>query len=128
LLDKLEATWLAAVLRPLRRERVELHPRIVSRADSDSAIELAAIDRTLAHAGLVVIRGGPGSGKTIALLELAERSLARARRDAGALLPVVLNLSSWSTWPGDSLVQWLIDALSIEYGITSTVARRWLDD
>jgi hypothetical protein len=127
LLDKLEATWLAGVLQPIRRERVQLRPVLVS----TTTVELAAIDHVLAHAGMVVVRGEPGSGKTTTLLELAELAHARARRDPSALLPVVLNLSSWSTWPGDSLadwLDWLINALRIEYGIPSRVAARWLED
>jgi serine/threonine protein kinase len=124
LLDKLEATWLTGVLQPIRRERVQLRPALVS----GTIVELAAIDHALAHAGLVVVRGAPGSGKTTTLLELAELAHARARREPSALLPVVLNLSSWSTWPNDSLADWLIDALGIEYGIPSKVAARWLAD
>lgn len=130
LLDTLEATWLAGLLRPTRRDGVAMQPAIVGRSSSPSRcpVSLEAIDRALAHAGLVVVLGGPGSGKTMTLLELAELGLARARRDPSALLPVVLNLSSWSTWATDSLAEWLLDALAIEYGITQALARRWLDD
>lgn len=45
--------------------------------------------------GELLILGDPGSGKTIMLLQLAERLLGQAQHDHKKPMPVVFNLASW---------------------------------
>ncbi|BBH68982.1 hypothetical protein ACTI_56670 [Actinoplanes sp. OR16] len=62
--------------------------------------------------GQLVILGGPGAGKTTALLELTLQLLDGRR--PGDRVPVLLNLAAW----GDArdLEQWLIARITDEYG------------
>ena len=79
-----------------------------------------------AHGSLLLL-GGPGAGKTTALLGLAGELLERARSDAAAPVPVVLNLASAAGARG-TLADWLVDELVTKYGVARRRARRWLED
>lgn len=75
----------------------------------------------------LLILGGPGSGKTTVLLELAKDMIACAEVDATVSIPVVFNLSSW-TEKRQSLRQWLVEELNAKYNIPKPVAQAWVDN
>ncbi len=80
-----------------------------------------------AISGRLLILGAPGSGKTIALLEIARELVARAETDDEAPLPVLCSLSSWRP-SGDPFAVWLVDQLKIKYGVRKDNGRAWLED
>ncbi|WP_370965005.1 hypothetical protein [Amycolatopsis sp. cg9] len=76
---------------------------------------IAVFDATSPHR--LVIVGGPGSGKSTAILRTAVR-LAEARPDGP--VPVVVSLTGWS---GDqALIEWLADNLANEHPLFSRSA------
>jgi hypothetical protein len=95
----------------------------------------AAAGTGLAGAGLLacyeacgqalLILGEPGSGKTTALLALAQALAGRAGVDDGQPVPVVLNLATWGTQRSD-LDDWVVDELNSKYQIPREIGRRWL--
>jgi hypothetical protein len=78
-------------------------------------------------AGRLLVLGAPGAGKTTTLLQLAKELIARAETDAGAPMPVLLNLSSWKD-DGQPLVRWLEAELKSKYGLRKDIGRRWLHE
>lgn len=78
-------------------------------------------DRTL------LILGEPGSGKTIALLELARDLIHRANQDVNLPMPVVLNLSSWKGGR-QTIAEWLIQELHSQYQVPKQTGSKWLKD
>jgi len=76
--------------------------------------------------GSLLILGGPGSGKTVLLYQLARALITRARQDADQPVPVIVNLSSWSD-PGQRLNDWLVEELSRQYGLSPGLSKTWLD-
>jgi tetratricopeptide (TPR) repeat protein len=79
------------------------------------------------HQESLVILGAPGSGKTTLLANLALELLDRSGPDGSDLLPVFLNLSSWT--PRDiSFEEWLSDQLSTApYNVPLRVSGAWLE-
>ena len=77
--------------------------------------------------GDVLILGAPGSGKTILLLQLAEKMLEIASRDARSPIPIVLNLSSWAK-KRESIEKWISNEGAATYRLKRQTIRRWLDD
>ncbi len=73
----------------------------------------------------LLILGAPGAGKTIALLELGHELLDRAEADRQHPIPVILKLASWSV-QHISLATWIVDELSVRYGVASKVAQAWI--
>lgn len=65
--------------------------------------------------GRLLVLGEPGSGKTTELLDLAKDLLDRDDRKANASIPVILELSSWSS--SGTIEQWLVDQLRDTYGL-----------
>lgn len=80
-----------------------------------------------AIAGKLLILGAPGAGKTTTLLQLARDLTARAEADAGAPMPVLVNLSSWKE-DNQDLARWLEAELKLKYGLRKDVGKRWLDE
>jgi class 3 adenylate cyclase len=78
-------------------------------------------DRTL------LILGEPGSGKTIALLELARDLIHRANQDVNLPMPVVLNLSSWKGGR-QTIAEWLIQELHSQYQVPKQTGSKWIKD
>jgi len=72
----------------------------------------------------MLILGEPGSGKTIALLELARDLIQAARTDPSQAVPLVLNLS---TWAGQPLQTWLIDELKTKYFVAERMGKPLLE-
>lgn len=73
----------------------------------------------------LLILGEPGAGKTTLLLQLASVLMDRCESDREAPIPVVFNLSSWTTSFTD-LGDWLARELVTMYGIPQRTGRLWL--
>ncbi len=143
LLDKVKQTWVEGVLEKATLGKVLLDVNKTMRPDavaqpweevlgSDEPISetvppgTTIINLFEASGRALLILGAPGSGKTIALLDLAHALLTRAKRDATLPIPVVFNLSAWSD-TGQDLATWLTAELSDKYRIPKKMGRAWLD-
>ncbi len=73
----------------------------------------------------LLILGEPGSGKTTALLELARNLVKRAEQDIHQPIPVVLNLSSWTSQE-QTLGEWLVAELYTQYQLPKLFAQVWV--
>ena len=77
--------------------------------------------------GRLLILGDPGSGKTIAQLELAKALLNEyVYADPEFPIPVLFHLASWSN--NSSLYDWLIAELKAKYGVRPDISAKWLDN
>ena len=75
----------------------------------------------------LLILGEPGSGKTIAMLKLAQTLVERAEKDANEPIPTILNLSTW-TDKKRGLFDWLAGELSARYYLGRRLAETWLKE
>lgn len=78
-------------------------------------------------AGKLLILGTPGSGKTIALLELGRELIARAESDPDEPMPVLLNLSSWKN-DKQTIAEWLVAELKSNRRIPQNIGKKWLEN
>jgi MFS family permease len=76
--------------------------------------------------GRLLILGAPGSGKTTVLLQLAQTLVERAEKNTTDPVPVLLNLSAWTSNFKD-IRSWIIIDLKLKYGIRQDIAQKWLD-
>jgi hypothetical protein len=70
--------------------------------------------------GALLLLAGPGSGKTIALCELARNLIERADAQEQHPLPVILRLAPWRPSHGQSLKTWIDAQLRSQYGLGQT--------
>ena len=70
--------------------------------------------------GSLLLLAGPGSGKTIALCELAGDLIERAHAQAQYPLPVILRLAPWRPAQRQTLNTWIDAQLKIQYGLGQT--------
>jgi hypothetical protein len=76
----------------------------------------------------LLILGAPGSGKTIALIELLQPLLEQAKADNNQPIPVLFNLSSYGSPPdGRDFRGWLVTTLERQYSVAKPRARRFID-
>ncbi len=145
LLNKVRDAWVKGVLEKSLHARVSIELGLQERLDlvqqpfSDVAEFAAApgqalpegtpattvFDR-LGSGRTLLIVGEPGSGKTIALLKLAEDAIDRTEPDLRQQIPVVFNLSSWARKP-QSIEQWLIQELLEKYQVSKALGKTWVE-
>lgn len=75
----------------------------------------------------LLILGVPGAGKTTLLLELTRELLVRAEQNPTCPMPVIFNLSSWTT-KRQPLVHWLIEELVLKYDVPRSISQKWVSD
>jgi hypothetical protein len=123
------ARWLKAVpqdQQELRQPGHELQPL-------PAATTATTIFNDLNDSGRgLLILGQLGSGKTTALLELTRELIKQARTDPTQRMPVVFNLSSWTSWAQHhdqpQFGDWLVEELHHSYEVPRRIAEAWIDD
>lgn len=76
----------------------------------------------------LLILGAPGSGKTIALLELLRALIEEAKENASQPIPVVFNLSTYGLPPeGRDFTNWVVTQLEEQYSVTKSRGRRFIE-
>lgn len=114
-------------LRPEMVERPwDMILRKVEEPDRQLSSNTKIIDVFDEMGGSFLILGEPGSGKTMMLLELARYLITQARDDFTRPIPVVFNLSSWGL-KKQSLDEWLIEELRLNYQIPRKIAEAWVE-
>jgi tetratricopeptide (TPR) repeat protein len=75
----------------------------------------------------LLILGEPGSGKTILMLQLAQKLQARAFQKEAEPMPVVFELSSWSG-KEQSLTDWILEEMKTKYNVPHDLSQSWIND
>lgn len=138
ILFRVYQTWIEGVLKPnLMFDSIEMGVTLktnavlrVSRRNKNYRLPNSSqdIEKIFVDSGKkLLILGEPGGGKTVLLLQLAEKLLGQAQHDKTMGIPIIFNLSSWSS-NYKTLDEWLENELRRNYKVASKVARRWLDD
>jgi DNA polymerase III delta prime subunit len=139
---QVRALWVAGALRqaPHRRLWRELglsaHPDALALparalvAAPGAAPQPLAPGRSLrdlfaAGGGRLLILGPPGSGKSSALLALAEALLDAADADEALPIPVVFPLASWAA-RRSPLAAWLVEELARSYKVPPPLGAAWV--
>lgn len=110
------------VLRPL--DNLEVIPFDID--ESYEVVEKTDITGQINDGNTLLILGEPGSGKTIALLQLAEKLIARTEQNTERPIPVVFNLSSWNK--KQSFEEWLIEELKDKYQVPKVWSEPWIKE
>ena len=143
LLSKVKQFWIEGFLQPSLQGATALplgmkaSPSAI--ADLSDGIEALAVELDPSYEKLkttniyaemgqgrtLLILGSPGSGKTIALLQLAQRLIERSKQNPSLPIPVVFNLASWAR-DRKPIVDWLIDELREKYQVPQSLSEPWI--
>jgi hypothetical protein len=143
LLDQVKLFWIEGFLNPSLHNfpdfRLDLKARPDAIADLSVGIEALSVELDASYDTLrptqiypeigqgrtLLILGEPGAGKTIALLQLAQRLIDRSEKNLSLPIPVVFNLSSWAR-DRKAIVDWLIDELREKYQVPRDISYPWI--
>jgi hypothetical protein len=145
LLGKVKEFWIEGFLQPSLKGVAALSLDLKSRPDAianlSEAIEALSVElddsfdqlsktriyEEMGQGRTLLILGYPGAGKTIALLQLAQRLIERGEQNLSLPIPVVFNLSSWAK-DRKAIVDWLIDELREKYQVPKSLSEPWIED
>jgi len=107
------------------RIRFRLHRASLSEQTVPDGTSLAQLyDQA---SGELLILGGPGSGKTTLMLQLAIVLQRHAIQDESAPIPVMVNLSTWAnTRP--PLQDWLVEEIARTYQVPRASLTQWVQE
>jgi uncharacterized membrane protein YeaQ/YmgE (transglycosylase-associated protein family) len=143
LIGKVKEFWIEGFLEPSLKGvdalRLEMKARPDAIADLTQGIEALAVEldasydqirqtqiyEEMGQGRTLLILGEPGSGKTIALLQLEQRLINRSEQNLNLPIPIVFNLSSWAK-DRKSIVDWLIDELREKYQVSKSLSEPWI--
>lgn len=143
LLEKVKDFWIEGFLKPSLYADAAIHLELKKRPDavlrpfteiealsveldkSFEEIQQTNIYNQIGQGKTLLILGEPGSGKTIALLQLAQRLIERTQGDLSQPIPVVLNLSSWAK-KRQAIEEWLIEELKEKYQVPKQLSLPWM--
>ncbi|MEP0924362.1 NACHT domain-containing protein [Leptolyngbya sp. ST-U4] len=144
LVSKVKQFWIEGFLKPslygINAIKLDLKARPDAIADLSQGIEALAVKldgsydelremqtyKEMGQGRTLLILGAPGSGKTIALLQLTQRLLERSEQNLRLPMPVVFNLSSWAR-DRKAIVDWLIDELREKYQVPKLLSEPWIN-
>lgn len=142
-LSKVKEFWIEGFLKPSIQNNaaisLDLKARPDAIADLSQGIEALSVElddsfeelrgtriyEEMRQGRTLLILGNPGAGKTIALLQLAQRLVERSEQNLSLPIPVVFNLSSWGK-ERKKLVDWLIDELREKYLVSKSLSESWI--
>jgi eukaryotic-like serine/threonine-protein kinase len=143
LLQRVKASWIDGVLKQSLQDGVLIQPgletrswlldesRLLPHENGSEVNQVVPPGKSLLElldesGGMLLILGGPGSGKTITLLQLAQELLARAEEDQkfSSPVPVVFNLSSWNET--QSILGWMVSEMAAKYSVPRQIGQEWL--
>lgn len=141
LLNKVESDWIEEVLHktfyglhslPIRKiflkqqspHAEEIPFQIPTVFSDEKSVTEDITDLFVKAEGRLIILGRPGSGKTIALLRLAEYLVQLSTQEASEPIPVVLKLSSWNRRA--SIKDWIIREVKSHYLIGEAYTKDWI--
>lgn len=146
LLNKVKNSWIQNVLKtslhpqPIITLELEERPTAVAHPASGaeefaaefghilpSGTDIADLFYDMGDGRSLLILGDKGAGKTISMLKITDKLIARAEQDLSQLIPVVFNLSSWITERSD-IYEWLVQELKSSYQTDKTLAEKWIKD
>jgi NACHT domain len=90
-------------------------------------LKRSSIYQEIGRGRTLLILGSPGGGKTIALLQLAQRIIEHTEQNPNLPIPVVLNLSSWGK-DRKPIVDWSIDELREKYQVPKLLSEPWIQN
>jgi hypothetical protein len=143
LLGKVKEFWIEGFLQPSLQDVVAISLQMKDRpdviTDLSQGIEALSVELDASYERLrdtqiyeemgqgrtLLILGSPGAGKTIALLQLAQRLIERSEQNLSIPMPVVFNLSSW-TKDRKRIFDWLIDELREKYQVPKSLSEPWI--
>jgi DNA polymerase III delta prime subunit len=143
LLNKVKDFWIEGFLKPslyadaainlelkkrpdaLLRSFTEIEVLPVELDESFEELQQTDIYDQIGYGKTLLILGEPGSGKTIALLQLAQRLIERTEQDLSQPIPVVFNLSSWAK-KRQRIEEWLIEELNEKYQVPKKLSQPWM--
>ncbi|MGP1385865.1 MAG: NACHT domain-containing protein [Thainema sp.] len=109
------------------RRAVNSFGKPVSSTPVETEASTAALLKRDDIKGRLLILGEPGAGKTNELLAVAKELLQQAQQADDAPIPVIFELSEWSSEPGETFADWLIEQLQQKYTVPPQVAQQWID-
>jgi hypothetical protein len=112
---------------PAQYEPLNCDPRESQERRFRNQMTSSVLDAYGYSGGQLLILGDAGSGKTHALFQIIEDTLAKCEKDENCPIPFYVDLASWDGGSGD-LGRWCVSHISDRYRISEDLIKYWLNE